>query len=57
MTYYFRPMEGRLLIFPSSLEHEVKENKSNEDRISVPFNLTFYNPSVVNMYSEIINKK
>ena len=39
MTYYFRPMEGRLLIFPSSLEHEVKENKSNEDRISYSFNL------------------
>ena len=39
MTYYFRPMEGRLLIFPSSLEHEVKENKSNEDRISFSFNV------------------
>ena len=39
MTYYFRPMEGRLLIFPSSLEHEVKENKSNEDRISYSFNI------------------
>ena len=39
MTYYFRPMEGRLLIFPSSLEHEVKENKSNEDRISYSFKI------------------
>ncbi len=39
MTYYFRPIEGRLLIFPSSLEHEVKENKSNEDRISYSFNI------------------
>jgi uncharacterized protein (TIGR02466 family) len=39
MTYYFRPMEGRLLIFPSSLEHEVEKNKSSEDRISYSFNI------------------
>ena len=39
MTYYFVPKEGRILIFPSSLEHEVKENKSNEDRISFSFNV------------------
>ena len=43
MTYYFRPTEGRLLIFPSSLEHEVKENKSNEDRISYSFNIKLIN--------------
>ena len=40
MTYYFPPKEGRLLIFPSDLEHEVKENKSDEDRISYSFNIT-----------------
>ena len=28
-------------MFPSSLEHEVKENKSNEDRISYSFNIKF----------------
>ena len=39
MTYYFVPKEGTILIFPSSLEHEVKENKSNEDRISFSFNV------------------
>ncbi len=39
MTYYFPPKEGRLLIFPSDLEHEVKENKSDEDRISYSFNI------------------
>ena len=55
--HYFEPREGSLLIFPPYIKHSVSENKSNEDRISVPFNLTFYNPSVVNMYSEIINKK
>ena len=42
-TYYFIPKEGRLLIFPSSLEHEVKENKSTEDRISYSFNIKLIN--------------
>ena len=37
--YWFPPTEGRLLIFPSHLEHEVAENRSNEDRISVSFNI------------------
>ena len=40
MTYYFPPTEGKVLIFPSNLEHEVKENKSDEDRISYSFNIT-----------------
>ena len=40
MSYYFTPKEGRILIFPSDLEHEVKENKSDEDRISYSFNIT-----------------
>ena len=31
-------MEGRMMIFPSHLEHEVTQNKSNEDRISISFN-------------------
>ena len=39
MTYYFPPKEGSILIFPSNLQHEVKENKSNEDRISYSFNI------------------
>ncbi len=38
-TYYFSPTEGRMLVFPSHLLHEVLENKSNEDRISVSFNI------------------
>tara|TARA_S200000501_G_scaffold41357_1_gene33664 strand:+ start:346 stop:942 length:597 start_codon:yes stop_codon:yes gene_type:complete len=40
-TYYFNPIEGRILVFPSHLQHEVKENKSNEDRISISFNIKF----------------
>ena len=38
-SYYFNPTEGRILIFPSHLDHQVKENKSNEDRISLSFNI------------------
>ena len=37
--YWFSPIEGRMLIFPSHLQHHVKENKSDEDRISVSFNI------------------
>ena len=39
MTHSFVPNQGRILIFPASLEHHVNENKSNEDRISYSFNL------------------
>ena len=40
-NYYFTPTEGRILVFPSHLNHQVLENKSNEDRISVSFNIFF----------------
>ena len=38
-TWFFKPIEGRMLVFPSHLLHDVGENKSNEDRISVSFNI------------------
>ena len=38
-SFDFQPVEGRILIFPAHLLHEVGENKSNQDRISVSFNL------------------
>ena len=38
-AYFFPPTEGRILIFPSHLLHKVEENNSNEDRISVSFNI------------------
>ena len=38
-SYYFPPTEGRIIVFPSHLEHYVDFNKSNEDRISVSFNI------------------
>ena len=44
-AYWLPPIEGRMIIFPSHLKHEVKENKSNEDRISVSFNVNLTNPT------------
>ena len=38
-AYWLPAKEGRMLTFPSHLEHDVKENLSNEDRISVSFNI------------------
>ena len=37
------PKEGKMIIFPSHLEHSVNENLSNEDRISISFNLIIDN--------------
>ena len=42
-SYWFTPMEGRMIVFPSHLEHEVNQNKSNEDRISISFNIQLIN--------------
>ena len=44
-AYWFPPIEGRMIIFPSHLQHAVNENKSNEDRISVSFNITLTSPN------------
>ena len=33
------PKEGALVLFPSYLEHSVNENKSNEERIVISFNI------------------
>ena len=37
-SYWFSPVEGRMIIFPSSLSHSVDPNQSREDRISISFN-------------------
>ena len=42
-SYHCYPTEGRIIVFPSHLEHHVQENKSNEDRISVSFNISLSN--------------
>ena len=36
--------EGEICIFPAFFEHWVEENKSNEDRISVSFNVELIPP-------------
>ena len=41
--YHCYPTEGRMIVFPSHLQHHVQENKSNEDRISVSFNIRLSN--------------
>ena len=38
-SFSFNPVAGRLLVFPSHLEHHVDFNESQEDRISVSFNI------------------
>lgn len=38
-VWRFEPKENELFIFPSYLEHLVTQNLSNEDRISISFNL------------------
>ena len=37
-SWFFKPIESRILFFPSETWHSVKRNKSNEDRISIAFN-------------------
>lgn len=52
---FFEPRKFDLYLFPSSLEHSVEENKSNEDRISLSFN-TFYH-GTINAYSTLTELK
>jgi len=38
---HYPPKVGRLILFPSFLEHEVYENSTQDDRISFSFNIVF----------------
>tara|TARA_X000000368_G_C22766404_1_gene595169 strand:- start:51 stop:644 length:594 start_codon:yes stop_codon:yes gene_type:complete len=38
-VYPIQPKENMLLLFPCWLEHEVEPNNTNEDRISISFNI------------------
>ena len=38
-SFWFTPMPGKMLTFPSALRHEVKVNESDEDRIAVSYNI------------------
>ena len=41
IAYRINPKEGYMILFPSHLAHRVNENKSDEDRISIAFNIKF----------------
>ena len=36
---HYKPVAGRLIMFPSWLEHDVEPNMSDEERISISFNM------------------
>jgi len=40
--FYMQPQVGLLILFPSHLNHSVTKNNSDEDRISVAFNVSVY---------------
>tara|TARA_B100000427_G_C15236849_1_gene475930 strand:+ start:49 stop:648 length:600 start_codon:yes stop_codon:yes gene_type:complete len=42
-AWYLTPIEGNIVFFPSSIFHNVNSNESEEDRISVSFNLNIIN--------------
>lgn len=37
--YFVYPKPGTMIMFPSWLQHQVESNKTNEDRISIAFNV------------------
>ena len=38
-SFVITPEEGRMVTFPASLRHDVSQNKSDEDRISISYNI------------------
>ena len=38
-SFYLEPKEGCMVLFPSHIQHRVRENRSNKDRISMSFNI------------------
>lgn len=40
-NFTFTPKEGSIILFPSHILHDVEVNKSESDRISIAFNLSF----------------
>ena len=37
--HYIEPKEGQMIFFPSWLEHDVERSKSDEERVSIAFNV------------------
>ena len=42
MVNSISPVEGGLILFPSYLDHSVNPNLSNEERIVISFNISFF---------------
>jgi uncharacterized protein (TIGR02466 family) len=40
----YTPQEGKIILFPGWLDHGVPENKTQDDRISISFNINFRRP-------------
>ena len=56
--HHFKPQIGDVLIFPAWLEHSVEPNYSNEDRISISFNIAWrYKPGQGYLENFVENKK
>jgi uncharacterized protein (TIGR02466 family) len=55
-AHYFNPVEGRMLIFPSHLKHRVECNQSDEDRISISFNLSITGDTIEKLFNRINHK-
>tara|TARA_B100000131_G_C17846243_1_gene503929 strand:+ start:44 stop:673 length:630 start_codon:yes stop_codon:yes gene_type:complete len=43
-SYSISPKEGKVILFPSHLDHSVNKNFSNQDRISISFNINIQPP-------------
>ena len=43
-SYQISPQEGKIILFPSHLDHSVDKNFSDEDRISISFNINIQPP-------------
>lgn len=50
-TAFTIPEEGKMLIFPSYLEHSVGENNSDGDRISISFNIRIEKNDPISLFS------
>ena len=45
-SYDYHPQEGLMVTFPSYVLHEVRPNKTDEDRIAVSYNISFNDPDI-----------
>ena len=43
--YYYKPIPGSIIVFPSSLEHCVEKENSNKTRITIAYNFNINNKS------------